>query len=1084
MWGRGDRTGGALATAAVTAMLALLGLLALAFAATPSALATHGAGGANECDDNVDNDFDLMVDHDGGPFGPLLKDPNCSGPDDDSEHASSTCGICVNFYTEYDRDGPGGAAPVKRYHQNLYANVPYSLDVNGNLGDLAGGLAIPGYEIRVVVEGLSATNPTIRIQKLATAPLDLPLRTEIVIGEATKTSLGYDTLDSTAPQSWVAAIDLGDRDGNVNTSQALVNLTIGGPGRRLTLVTEEFGGHPIGGRTDRHIRRATLIGDPARGTVVPSSASLDLTSSPTRTGIHLTHSERTTLEFALDEPGDGTDASGRVDELPATVDVDLADVDLNGDGALDNSLAFEGSAGVGHLDVHIDSAKTEKAPDGTTTVVGRQTVDGEVTDLPAVAGLTYADTANRTDVTYNSEGRATRAEIRTDDGGRQFEAAIDNLPENILGLTHFTNATGGSVEYSSDGIADHAHVFTKEGPKELEVDVDGLPANIPELSYDTPEDLLDIHYEADSTAPHVTVRTQDLIEPGPPDPGEEPTPNHLREMTVAADGVPGELDFTLDTTDPNGEMLADWFASSTLPRIRVTGTDEVPFFQRATDLDLLVEDLPRDVSARVREDLIDVDAGGDQIGRVELHAAARGDTERLPSNADGMLTRDTAARYVLFARVRGLRDFTYSKETSSSLDIGFDATPPAGTLARIDSVADVTDEVWDNDPENDGGEVERDGLEVTQLVLEDYPADVQFHIDTGNEVQGTVGEIEVDYTAASTAGPMSFGNVVTYEGDPVPVTYEHQYAADRFGTTYPVSDFNSHLFATLTPMPSEFSVCKVASGDDCNEFFDGTVQDIFTDGLFEDFDPDNSNNGGSVRFTSVPEANFTLDQQDTEPLEVGWIRFADEVDEADDECENPVLNIICRYFDVKPGLKTASIDLDLNDLVIQSHLESSGWVGHNVADLFGDGDNQGYVAFDTGWRNVESITGAELCAIFDQPDDCLLGQFFHGHFPPPADVQTEGLLAQGGEICTQSQDCNAITESFPLGWAGETKPVSLNFGTNFGAAQRVFEFDPDELIFAEHHAGHVYCGAGTDLTNGSSSFTDYICDNHIALPPP
>lgn len=41
---------------------------------------------------------------------------------------------------------------------------------------------------------------------------------------------------------------------------------------------------------------------------------------------------------------------------------------------------------------------------------------------------------------------------------------------------------------------------------------------------------------------------------------------------------------------------------------------------------------------------------------------------------------------------------------------------------------------------------------------------------------------------------------------------------------------------------------------------------------------------------------------------------------------------------------------------------------------------------------------------------------------------------------------------------------------------------PDELIFAKHKAGHVYCGEGTDLRVGDTGFTDDFCE--LSLPPP
>jgi hypothetical protein len=177
-------------------------------------------------------------------------------------------------------------------------------------------------------------------------------------------------------------------------------------------------------------------------------------------------------------------------------------------------------------------------------------------------------------------------------------------------------------------------------------------------------------------------------------------------------------------------------------------------------------------------------------------------------------------------------------------------------------------------------------------------------------------------------------------------------------------------------------------------------------------------------------------------------------------------------------------------------------VGRNVADIFAEGDNQGYVAFDTAWRDVQSVFGAPLCSALSQPNYvCIFnplgpecenappgcGALFgaHGHRPPPEEVTVSGSLGKGGHFCVGGEPkClpEELEESFPLGFAGKTDAVDLGFGSGFGAQNRVFEFDPDELIFAEHHSGHAYCPSNLDLRSGSTDFSDYVCDGEISLP--
>ena len=172
----------------------------------------------------------------------------------------------------------------------------------------------------------------------------------------------------------------------------------------------------------------------------------------------------------------------------------------------------------------------------------------------------------------------------------------------------------------------------------------------------------------------------------------------------------------------------------------------------------------------------------------------------------------------------------------------------------------------------------------------------------------------------------------------------------------------------------------------------------------------------------------------------------------------PVIRAGCSYQDVKPGFARKDIDLTLGDVIVQNHLESSGWVGHNIANIFADGNNQGYVAFDTGWRDVESVTGNGICEPLGLPSGCNPMGFFHGHFPPPVDATVSGSINKDGHFCVGGEPkClpDELEEAFPLGFGGKVDAVSLGFGTGFGASHRVFEFDPDELIFAEHHSGHV-----------------------------
>ena len=1051
------------------------------------------ADASPRCDDNFDNDLDGKIDYDGGPglLGQTTApDPDCSGPSDNSE-ATSQCSLCVTFVTTWDPDGPGGTPAKTRTHQGLLVNTAYSLDVNGNGGPVPTGVALPGYEVKVSVSALSETNPTIRITKLGTAPPTLPLRIELVNGEAgERQSIGYDTLDSTAPGAFAAKLDLTDRDANPATDQVHVELSVNNPGRRLTVVNEDYQSpEPSGPKSERHIRRLTFVGDPARGTVVPTNSTLDITTSTAAQTIEIAHSQRTTLEFLLDEPGTGTDVNGRVDELPSRAELTLSDPDLNGDSEGDTQVDYTASQVAGRVDVNLVSPGTAEDPAAKTT---HATIIG----LPTEAHLTLASleqgSQSNTDVTYHANSRATSTTVATVtndpvDGISSFAAAVVNVPANVDELSFQSSPNTSDLTYAADAIADHAHVETHAPNDNFLVDVEDLPAEVG-LNFESPDSGIQLEYDGSSVVPFAHVNQDGLIAADPTDPDDFAHRSET-DVTVSGENMPGQgLPTHLEFRTNNDEGTTEYIASGRIPKIQVVIDDEKPLFERANHLDLLINDLAPAVNLEQRIDFIEFDAHGSQVGLVELLANSQGDIERLPSAEDGVLLRDTADAYTLFGRVRGLRSMTYVDHGATALTVDFDATPPTGTDARLDLLSDIHRTIWTNTSTGEDEEIARDGTDETNVLLRDYPADIHIDMDSGG------GNTFLDYTAASAAGRFDIVQETRFSGDPVPVTYKYPYTDERLPDSYVPAAFTQFTNGALIPMPASFHICQVPKGAACS---DGTWERD----MFEDFDPATEANGGSTRFTASPRTRFVFHDFDGgTSTPIAYLRDFDEVADAEDPCERNIANFFCAYSEVKPGFSTKDIDLTLGDLIIQSHLESSGWVGHNIADIFADGDNQGYVAFDTGWRDVESLSGSALCSALDEPDYvCTVGPPFssaceslppdcgalfgaHGHLPPPEEATISGTVAKGGDWCLAGDDCTEIEDSFPLGFGGKVDAVSLGFGDPFGASHRVFEFDPDELIFAIHHSGHVYCNSNTDLRAGGTSITDKICE--LSIPPP
>jgi hypothetical protein len=66
-----------------------------------------------------------------------------------------------------------------------------------------------------------------------------------------------------------------------------------------------------------------------------------------------------------------------------------------------------------------------------------------------------------------------------------------------------------------------------------------------------------------------------------------------------------------------------------------------------------------------------------------------------------------------------------------------------------------------------------------------------------------------------------------------------------------------------------------------------------------------------------------------------------------------------------------------------------------------------------------------------------------------------------------------------VGFGGKVDAVLLGFGQPFGAETRLRVRSRQH---ANHKAGHVCCGEGTDLHSGDIGFTDDFCEP--ILPPP
>lgn len=744
------------------------------------------------------------------------------------------CGVCAEFVTTHDPDGAGPVSARTRMHREIAPNVPYALDVNGGLPPVPLGLLplVPGYELRVNVQGLSATKPTITIEKLPGAPPVMPLRIEIVTSDGSRsTSLGYDTLQSAAPQRFVAAVDRSDRDGIAETSQVRLGLTIGQPARRLTLVNEEFAGDPAGTRTDRAIRRAEFEGD-GLITRVPSSAVLDLTTTSTRQRALLTHNAQTKLNFDISEPGEGPRTTGSIAELPSRVDLTLSDLDVNGDGEQDKQIDY------------VTNAVAREA--SLVTRTSEQTTEVEVEDLPSEAHLTYvsapgaedvlAGAPDQTKIVYRSNGRANKATVRTDDGERRLVADVANLPANVFELSSTTVTGGGKLVFDSDGRADRAEVDVVEGTEHTEAVVRDVPEDIT-LDFSSSDTAGRAHYVASGVAERADILLLD--EQG-------------QRRTIGVDGIPSDVLVTYEKQGDGG-LAFDYDANGEVPRAEIHGTDIESLPDRAKDIHLVLERVPTGVRLRKGEsetttvEVNEVDppelclriekpeenpacpehpdfepptetitrttknsdfsisTPGGRLGSGEIQITS-GPDDKLPATAengrplDGVMLTELEDRFVAYARVSEFDQLAIEQEafTSKRRGPGLPRDSASGSMhAELDTAAD--NHALALDLEKHDGD---DRVSSTDALLASLPA----HVELDTSGNSTFGESRTSWSASS---PVE--GFTTAGGDRRP-GFSLVERSSTGGAPAVVTEE-----ASLDPMPASFSVCQIARLNTCSE---------------------------------------------------------------------------------------------------------------------------------------------------------------------------------------------------------------------------------------------------------------------------
>lgn len=349
----------------------------------------------------------------------------------------SSAGVCVRVVTHAIVNGnevvrQRDIVPVIG---SLLVNQGQPIDVTGDgQADLSVTLAVP---LKLLPPGPDTEKPTLRVSKLSGAPAVLPVKIEVVTDDVVagrKISFGYDARSSTAPSSFLAAVDQSNRDGLPQTSQTKVDLSIApGASKSVALVQESFiAGSTLAEaqRTDRSIVSLGFSAVVANNTQVPTTALIDATSSPGTQRFVVTSNLVTTADIRLISPNDNPKITGTINRLPTAVDLKITDTDTNNDGESDQSgFDYSGNAVVPQGQFQFSSL----AEDALGT--HRRTITISAKDLPTKVKLDYAPGPGT--VEYAASSRA--AQVKVEGSGQRpffkralgFTLTLDDLPKHL-----------------------------------------------------------------------------------------------------------------------------------------------------------------------------------------------------------------------------------------------------------------------------------------------------------------------------------------------------------------------------------------------------------------------------------------------------------------------------------------------------------------------------------------------------------------------------------------------------------------------------------------------------------------------------
>ncbi|EHN09383.1 hypothetical protein PAI11_38030 [Patulibacter medicamentivorans] len=666
------------------------------------------------------------------PLGRLLQDALCPPVTEVDELVDGvpglsdltgllTTGACnldvldYAFHTEFRR--PNGQIVKRDVPATLEFPTPLNVDDD------------PAPEFLASLQVFSLDKATLKIERVPGRQEHLPASVEAVIADPSDGSLprkrvavGFDGMPSDAPTAWQTVIRLTDVFGDAEPTRFGATVTQTGATGPVALLAEVFDGvDGKGVRTNRMATRLEQEKPPQRTTADFAFAADDAIEANLRT----TERTRTTVSARLQD--DALDEEDRVvatiEDLPRSIDLRFQPL-----GEDDQRIDYQASEPIDRISADITARK------------GAPTYDTVVD-----AGLVHL----------------RRAPIGA-------TARIKTLDRRIEKLAIDTR--GGPVGEVEAAFAVNGQPIVDPAPGAYVKSVDGEGSG-PTQFRSSALRLFDVEQvRIEGTAPGSASRSILLDATMRSGPVRASFKRPDLEAEALVRNLPHRARLAIDPTAPR--IVFDGHGQG-IDEIAVQATSPEPLLERATHFEASVKGIPATMDLEVAEDedgTIEFSSDA-PVGEIDLRASD-GHGESLPAGEQGVILRDQDDRWLLAARVFGLRQVritpdpldllvragagrpftakaTLAQETGPDqrIDARIDALPRRVALRLVDDAASGTQVTYDADAPVARVSLRGSDLDVVdradqlRLEIEDAPRHLEAKLpETGPVIEATASE--------------------------------------------------------------------------------------------------------------------------------------------------------------------------------------------------------------------------------------------------------------------------------------------------------------------------------------------------------